>query len=105
MDDRWTTMVQIYQTLGHVLKDGDLCAQGDVVCVLQKLIQVALQSLHHQHRKPGIGEETDTQELDDVRMAEVGEEPTFFVVLVHHALGALVLGVDEDVVKFLLCAD
>ena len=101
MDDRWTAMVQIYQTSGHVLKDGHLCGEGDVGCVLQKLVQAVLQSLHHQHREPGVGEETDAQELDDVRVAEVGEEPTFVVVLVHHALGVLVLGVDEGVVEFL----
>ena len=40
-----------------------------------------------------------------MRVAEVGEEPTFVVVLVHHALSALVLGVDEGVVEFLPRAD
>ena len=56
MDDRWTAMVQIYQTSGHVLKDRDLCGEGDVGCVLQKLVQAALQSLHHQRREPGAGQ-------------------------------------------------
>ena len=105
MDDRWTAVVQMYQTSGHILKDGDLCGEGDVSCVLEKLVQTALQALHHQHREPGVGEETDAQELDDVRMAQVGEEPTFVVILVHQAMGALVLGVDEGVVEFLSCAD
>ena len=105
VDDRWCVVVQIHQTFGHILKNGDLRAEGDIGCALQKLAQAALQSLRDQHREPGVGEETDAQKLDDVRVAEVGEKTTYFVVPFHHALSALALEVDEGIVELLSCAD
>ena len=95
-------MVQIHQTFGHILKNGDLRAERDIGCALQKLAQAALQSLRDQHREPGVGEETDAQKLDDVRVAEVGEKTTYFVVLFHHALSALALEVDDQLRSFII---
>ena len=101
MDDDWTVVVQVHQTPGHVLEDGQLGGEGDVGRALQKLVQAALQSLHHQNGQLRVRQEADAQELHDVRMAELGEEAALAVVPVHHALGAQVLRLDKGVVEFL----
>ena len=101
MDDGWTVAMQIHQTPGHVLEDGQLGVKGDVGRALQKLVQATLQSLHHQHGQLRVRQEADAQELYHVRVAELGEEAALAVVPVHHVLGAQVLGLDEGVVEFL----
>ena len=101
VDDGWTVVVQVHQTPGHVLEDGQLGGEGDVGRAFQKLVQAALQSLHHQHGQLRVGQEADAQELHHVRVAELGEEAALAVVPVHHALGAQVLGLDEGVVELL----
>ena len=64
-----------------------------------------MQPLHHQHGEARAWKVTKAQELYDIGMPHGGEEATLVVVLGHHALGALVPGVDEGVVEFLPCAD
>ena len=105
VDHGRTAVVQMRQSSGHVLKDGQLCGEGDVGCVLQKVIQASLQPLHHQHGEARVWKETKAEELYDIGMPRGGEEATLVVVLGHHALSALVPGVDEDVIEFLPCAD
>ena len=104
VDDGWTVVVQVHQTPGHVLEDGQLGVEGDVGRDLQKLVQAALQSLHHQHGQLRVRQEADAQELHHVRVAELGEEAALAVVPVHHVLGVQVLGLDEGVVEFLASA-
>ena len=38
VDHGRTAIVQMCQSSGHVLKDGQLCGEGDVGCVLQKVV-------------------------------------------------------------------
>ena len=95
VDDGWTVAMQIHQTPGHVLEDGQLGVKGDVGRALQKLVQATLQSLHHQRGQLRVGQEADAQELHHVRVAELGEEAALAVVPVHHVLGSQVLGLDR----------
>ena len=101
MDDGWTVVVQVHQTLGHIFEDRELGGEGNVGRTLQKLVQASLQSLHHHHGQLRVGQEADAQELHHVRVAELGKEAALAIVLVHHALGAKVPGVDEGIVEFL----
>ena len=58
VDHGRTAIVQVCQSFGHVLKDGHLCGEGNVGCVLQKIVQASLQPFHHQHREARVGKET-----------------------------------------------
>ena len=105
VDHGRTTIVQMNQPSGHVLKYGHLCGKGNVGCALQKVVKAAMQSFHHQHGETRVGKEADPKELYDIWVSHGGEEAALVVVLGHHALGALVLGVDEGVVDRLPRAD
>ena len=105
MDHGRTAIVQMRQSSGHVLKDGQLCGKGDVGYVLQKVVQASLQPLHHQHGEARVGKKTEAEELYNIGVPHGGEEATLVVVLGHHAMGTLVPGVDEGVVELLSRAD
>ena len=103
VDHGRTVIVQMCQSSGHVLKDGHLCGEGDVGCVLQKVVQASKQPFHHQHREARVGKETEAKELHNIGVPHGGEEAALVVVLGHYALGSLVPGV--YVVEFLSRAD
>ena len=43
MDDGWIAVVQIHQTPGHILEDGQLGGKGNIGLALQKLVKAVLQ--------------------------------------------------------------
>ena len=105
VDHGRSAIVQMRQSSGHVLKDGQLYGERDVGCVLQKVVQASLQSFHHQHGEARVWKETEAEEQYNIGMPHGGEEATLVVVLGHHVLGALVPGIDEGVVELLSRAD
>ena len=99
------------ETAGHVLKDGTLQAVWEVGLGwwrglwVQNVLETSYQLLHDQCGHPRVGQETDSEKLDDVRVAEGAHQLTLPHKLARCLFDALARDlprVQEEVVD-LLC--
>ena len=99
------------ETAGHVLKDGALEAVWDVGLGrwrglgVQNVVETRHQLLHDQCGHPRVGQETNAQKLDDVRVAEGAHQLALPHELARRLLDALaryLIRVQEEFVD-LLC--
>ena len=79
MDDGIASIVKVSQTNGHILKDGAVDLLGHDTIVVQALSKSGGQELHHQNWCIGVHLKVDAQELDNVWVSKLAQQPAFFL--------------------------
>ena len=79
MDDGITSIVKVSQTNGHILKNGAVYLLWYDTIAVQALGENGGQKLHHQNWCIGVHLKVDAQELDNVRVSKLAQEPAFFL--------------------------
>ncbi len=106
MDDRRLAGMEIGQPSNHVTENRVFQDKGYIFGPLQQSVETVRHVLHHENRQFGAFQEADAQELDNVRVAEVGEERTLlYKPLQQLEYVRLVASLDEDAVEHFPCTE